>query len=123
MRKSGTFVILLLFTVLINACTWNNEEDLYPQATPCDTLDVSYADDIAPIMNQYCNSCHNPAFSAGGIITDSYNELKKYAADSSLVGSVKHEANYSPMPQGMPKLDSCDIKLIEAWVNQGTKNN
>ena len=37
--------------------------------------------------------------------------------------AIKHANGVPPMPNGMPKLNDCDIAKIEAWINAGMPEN
>jgi len=108
------------------------------------TKEVSFKNDIYPILQERCVSCHapgSPGCVASGFSVMTYKSLMrgtKYGAvivpgsslDSNLLRLVKHEADPSiAMPKshtpGMPSewLQPEQIKLIETWINQGAKDN
>ena len=137
MIKQPSILILLILAIFpaffTGSCT---SEHLSPI---CDTLNMSYANNIVPILKNNCYSCHSAGNTAGsyGVLLDSYDHLKDWAkpgtkpiiADSCyLVGNIKHlppdsNFNFTPMPYMKPKLDDCSINQIVAWVNQGSPNN
>lgn len=110
--------------LLLAGCYWDNEETLFPEAGLCDTLDMSYASDVVPILSNNCYSCHSnsnaPDF-ASGLSFEDYEDVAAYS--DRIVGSINHREGFLPMPQGQEQLDSCEINTIEAWVNQGSLNN
>jgi mono/diheme cytochrome c family protein len=114
--------ILLLSIAMISGCFYDSEEDLYPDAT-CDTVDVSYANDIKPIINNSCIVCHSAAANQGNVILEGHASLLKYVDDKSFLGSVQQISRFSPMPQGAPKISDCNIAKIESWINAGSPNN
>ncbi len=108
----------------LSSCKYDKEDDLYNDVKPdCDTAQVSYINHIAPIMQTYCNSCHNSGFPSGGIITSDHAGLLPSALNGSLYGSVAHQNQYSAMPKGGTKLSDCNIAKIRIWVEQGAPNN
>ncbi len=114
-------VSLLLWSV---SCTYHSEEIYFGDTNnDCDTSQVSYSAHIAPIMVLSCNSCHGSTFPQGGVVTSDHAGLSVVAASGALVGAVYHQAGYSPMPPAQPMLDSCSLKRIAAWVNQGYPDN
>lgn len=122
MKKS--LIVILLIQLLAYACSWDNEVDLYPEQSGCDTLNVSFQNDVVPILSKTCFSCHSnknaPDFAYG----ISYEDYEDVAAGSVLiVGAIKHEEGYPAMPKGADQLDSCSISKIEAWVNAGAPDN
>ncbi len=85
----------------------------------CDTLNMSYAQDIQPILSTNCVGCHSSSAPSGGIVLDNYNSVKSVASSGRLYGSVAHLAGYKPMPPE-EQLDNCSILKIKAWIDQGT---
>ncbi|HQU61000.1 MAG: hypothetical protein KDD02_09345 [Phaeodactylibacter sp.] len=89
----------------------------------CDTTNVTYAQTIRPIIQNYCNGCHSGPSPSGNISYSDYAGLKTTANNGKLLGSIEHAQGYSPMPQNGNKLSACNIALIRAWVNAGAPNN
>lgn len=115
---------LLLGSVLMNSCYYDNEEYLYPktgQLTNCDTLNVTYHLDIAPIFANYCNGCHNAANPSGTVITDNHASLSANINKVSL--AINHLPGAKAMPQGGGFLSICDRSKIRRWKNLGMPNN
>lgn len=124
MNKPFKFLILLaVATVLLASCYNDNEEDLYPQTSDCDSTNVTYSATIAPIMATSCNGCHSSAAASGGVVTDTHDGLKAIASNGKLYGAVNHATGFSPMPQGGSKLAQCTIDKIKTWVDAGAPNN
>lgn len=123
MKIINYFVILGLIIVVISSCTFDNEEDLYPQISECNTLNVTYSATIAPIMSVNCNVCHGGFAPIANVRTDAYDGLKVIADNGRLWGCVNHESGYSPMPNDRPKLNDCDLKKIRAWLDNGALND
>ena len=115
---------LILGMVILSSCYYDNEEELYPPVT-CETTNMSLQSDIAPILNQNCYRCHSTANSPSnsGINLEEYNELIKYVNNGELLGAIKHESGFSPMPKDGGKLSNCDIAKIESWVLAGALDN
>jgi mono/diheme cytochrome c family protein len=123
MRQTLITGLVLAATLLFFYCTSDNIEDFTGNINDCDTLQVSYANHIAPVMAASCNACHSAAAPLGGVNTSDFSGLSLVAANGKLKGAVNHQPGFSPMPQGQPKLDSCTLKRINAWINQGFPNN
>lgn len=109
----------------LSSCYYDIQEDIHPELASqvCDTTVANYSTQIKTIMQNNCSSCHSTASASGGIITDTYPDLKRIADNGTLVGSVSHAAGFRAMPQNLPKLSSCNIQLIEKWVREGAQNN
>ena len=101
--------------------------------------EVSYKNDVAPILAANCASCHvagQPGHAASGFDLEGYDSLMKgtrYGAvvipgdplTSALVMLIEGRADPSlKMPHGDAKpLTKDEIKTIRRWVKQGAKNN
>jgi len=86
----------------------------------CNPVNVSFANDVTPIFSSYgCIGCHT----GGSVILSTYAGTKIVADNGKLVGAINHSAGFQAMPQGGAKMDSCDIKVIENWINEGTLDN
>lgn len=109
--------------MLFYTCTKDNKKDLFP----CGSLaNISYSIDVQPILEASCYSCHNNANAtifSGGRKFEDYQDLLVYARSGSLVCSVDHGDGCVAMPLGQAKISSCAISKIEAWVDQGAKEN
>ena len=100
---------------------------------------VSFAQDVKPILDQNCLSCHQEGgegYQASGFSMVSYDDLMKGTKFGAMViggdseGSnlmVIMEGRDDPsisMPHGsMDKVASKDIKTIRLWIDQGANNN
>lgn len=113
---------VFLGSLLLQACAYHVEEDLYP-TVECQTTEMSYSVDIVPIISNHCYSCHDMANNFANITLEGHMEILEYALDGSLLGSIKHEVSYSPMPKNQAQLIECEIEKIEAWINDGALNN
>ena len=102
------------------SCEKENQEDL---SDTCGTQDVSFSNDVNPILTSNCTQCHNDQAANGGVRLHNYENVKIHADDGALLGSIKHESGFSNMPQGQDKLAECNIAVIEAWINDGAQDN
>jgi hypothetical protein len=123
-RTMEKLVILQLLVLIATACAWENEETLYPGSGLCDTLDVSYSEDVVPILANSCYECHSktnaPDF-GNGLTLEDYEDV--FASSDLVVGAINHQEGFPAMPQEADKLDTCSISVIEAWVNSGAPDN
>jgi hypothetical protein len=122
------FPLILTFSMVVLSCSKDNEQEIkanYQGDNPpgCSTLNMTYSNDIGPILVASCNYCHKPSNALGGIITDNYTSLKQIAASGQLVGTITHANAFPAMPLNKPQLSECNIFKIKAWIAQGTKNN
>ncbi len=112
-------IAVLLLTGI--RCTSDNEKEYYG-GLDCDTLQVSYSQVIDPILDRNCNACHFTGSNGTGVSLENYADVKKVVDNGRLLGAIKHEPGFAPMPQG-GDLDDCSISKIEAWVNKGAPND
>lgn len=91
---------------------------------PCDSVSVSFAGDVVPILQNKCVGCHTTATSTNGYVSLSgFTDVELVAGTGQLVGAITHDPSYAAMPDGGPKLNACEIAKIKNWVSEGTLNN
>ncbi len=108
--------------LLVASCSSDNEEDLFP--APMVLEDISYANDVTPILSNNCYGCHSSAtaVNGGGHILEGYTELQSYVDGGTLLSVIKHEDGVSAMPPfGM--LSEIQISTIEIWIEEGALDN
>jgi hypothetical protein len=117
---------ILILMILIGSCYYDKEELLYPvDLNSCDTSNVSYSSGVSPLLSQYCLMCHgaNYTTSGGGVNLNDYANVKTYVDNGKLMGSIKHETGFSPMPKGGGMMNDCIIAIFESWITKGSLNN
>ena len=87
---------------------------------------VHYEDEIQPIFNANCTSCHG---GSGGLVLTSYSDLMGNdvvdpgdSAASKLIQRLKGTSGIQ-MPKNQDPLDEATINLIETWINEGALDN
>jgi hypothetical protein len=116
------FLFFAILAVSLSSCYYDSEEDLYP-STACSTENVSYTNDVQPILINSCLSCHNNTDRQGNITLETHEDVVIYVNNGSFLGSIKHASGYKAMPQNATKLDDCRIAKVEAWITAGALNN
>lgn len=122
----------VLFTVsfsllILASCT--KDETTPPAGNPdpmaCDTNSITYAADVAPILNGSCatSGCHNGATMQSGLDLSTYASAKLIADDGRLTGVINHANGFPTMPRNASKLPQCTIDQIQAWINAGAMDN
>lgn len=89
----------------------------------CETSDVSYSQHIAPILDTKCKGCHGTNNPNAGLNLLDYSTVASTGKSGRLMGALTWSDGYVRMPQGMEKLPTCDLNLIQAWIDQGAQNN
>ena len=113
--------------VLAGSCSSENKQALNTTPTTgCDTTNVTFKGTIQSLNNQYCaiSGCHTTSALASGYDFSSYADVKRAADNGSLLGSIRHDPQFSPMPRGTnDKLSDCEIAKYAKWVADGAPNN
>jgi hypothetical protein len=113
------FVLASFFSFFWMGCT---REKL---TSTCDTQNMSYKNNIIPILKNNCYGCHSAGNSVGsiGIRLDIYDTLAYYAKHDYLIGDITHSRGFVGMPYMKPQLDACSINQIISWVIDGALPN
>lgn len=116
---------VIITTIIAVSCYYDSEESLYPElTTSCDTLTVTFAATIVPILNNNCYSCHSnttAASSGNNIKLQNYADVAAQA--TAIAGSINHKAAFQPMPKNGGMIKACSLKQFDIWVNAGKPNN
>lgn len=124
MKKIFSIVIILTSITVISSCYYDNFEEINPGAgLSCDTSGtISFATNIKPIMESNCgtnnSACHN-ANGLGSYQLDNIAGIDVAIADGKFIESIKHIGSVSRMPKNSPKMDDCNIALIDKWLSTG----
>ncbi len=98
---------------------------------PLAAVDVSYTNDIKPIIQRSCSGCHQPATKMGGLNLTEYDGIMAGGQNgpilmagapekSRLIGMLT--GNVKPMmPMGADPLPEAEIAILKRWVTQGAK--
>jgi hypothetical protein len=84
----------------------------------CDTSNVTFSGQIWPMMESYCTGCHSASAPGGGIVIAGYEDMVALAENGSLMGSIRYEDGYAPMPTNQ-MLSDCNISLLQLWIDDG----
>lgn len=90
---------------------------------PCDTLDLTFSNDISPVIDIYCKGCHIGPDPSGGISLETYNQVLALAQNGRLYGSVSHDPLFKPMPYQSAQLSDCIVTMFRIWIENGSPNN
>ena len=107
-------------------CSIQYESDLLLFSGGCDGTDVEFSNQIVPLLERNCFSCHSNstyALNGNNVDLDGYNDLLPYVESGTFLGAVKHESDFEPMPKEGNKLSVCSITKIEIWINEGYQQN
>jgi len=120
------FVVSTILLSLIFACSSDDTDPMGPSmgGDPCDNANVSYANDIVPIVNNACalSGCHVAGFSSGDFTN--YAGLKDRADSGRLNARVVVSQNMPPSNStGPTSLSAQEIEAFECWIAAGAPDN
>jgi hypothetical protein len=92
--------------------------------------DVSFANDIQPILESRCGSCHMGEFTSADLHMDTHEELMIGSESGPVIipGNAKdsllvEKISKGEMPKRGPKLTPAQIQIITDWINAGAQND
>jgi len=124
--------------IALGVAGWFGFEMVAAPAPLCAAEPISFAEDIFPIFQGRCVSCHQPGgagYDKSGLDLSNYEGLMKGTKYGAMVIPRDPETSNlmwlldwraSPelrMPHGRKKLSTCDRDAIRTWIRQGAKNN
>jgi hypothetical protein len=110
---------------------------LFTFAAGC-TRDVSFKQDVYPILSENCLSCHKPGtegYIKSGLSMENYEAVMKGTKFGPVIVAGSHisstlvlllERKGHPsinMPKDKAPLADSQIEVIRKWIDQGAKNN
>jgi len=133
-KRNYNNIIIAIFVILtitfISSCYYDNQAELHPNldaGNQCDSSGVmTYTKNISPIMIASCGAnnsgCHQVANNTNSNVgLNSYADM--FAIDTTqLMSAIVQDGNYEEMPKEGSKLPSCQIDIIQKWVNTGQQN-
>ena len=108
------------------------------QSPPQQSRAVSYADEVAPILQTHCIQCHvagQPGAETTGLLLDSHAGLMEGAQSGPIIkpGNARTSSLYIlisasdnltvNMPHGKDPLSAEEIETIRVWIDNGAVDN
>jgi mono/diheme cytochrome c family protein len=127
--RSMPLAVLLPIAACLAACD---------QPEPPQRQNVTYADDVRPILQKHCIECHvagQQGARASGLLLDSYASLMKGTSFGPVInpGSSMASSLYIlisgkdkltiTMPHGQKPLSDEEIETIRVWIENGAVEN
>jgi hypothetical protein len=81
---------------------------------------ISFANQIMPMIQNYCVGCHEPGNASGGYDLSTYAQV---SANADIVLSSLYGTSVQLMPQGGPALADSLIQQFSCWKCQGKLDN
>jgi len=122
------FTFIIVSIIFFSAsCSKKKEQSLNSNnpilsSTICiDTISISYAKTIQPILNTYCVKCHDAASAQN---FTNYSSTLPFAKAGILADCITGSNSEILMPPSYDAtLDSCSIKAVKNWIKEGCSNN
>ena len=136
--KIKVFALLIIAAVVLSACgsSGNATSDIPLNQPPVPSGDggedapVSFANDVFPILNSRCITCHGGDRIEGELVMLSYEELMSGGKDGAVIipgdadGSLLYQlASTGEMPKRGANLNPAQLQIIMQWINEGAPNN
>jgi len=121
MKQLTYWIGVLVLCMVAFACSNDSKQDI-PQNVMPPPVTNTYTASISNIMDTYSctlQGCHAGATPAFGILLTDYQSVRFQVENGRLLGTIKHEAGFSPMPKNLPKMAQEDIDRIDLWVSEG----
>lgn len=122
------FILLAVAAVLVSAIAILRSGST--GAAPSTKAEVSFANDVQPILEYRCGECHMGDFVSEGLRMDTYESLMAGSDHGAVI--VPGDASRSllvqqlvkgKMPKRGPKLTPVQIQTISDWIDAGAPNN
>lgn len=89
-------------------------------ADQCDSNAFDYSANIGPLVQRYCQGCHQTGASNGNVLLENENQLISIANDGRLLNTLNATNGYAKMPPS-GNLSTCEQQQITNWVNSLTQ--
>ncbi len=91
-------------------------------ASICDTSKFTFSGQVSKIISTNCSGCHSGANAPKGVQLIDYKTISDAAKNGTLMNDLKHINNGPLMPPSGP-LSTCEITVIQNWVNAKEPDN
>lgn len=119
------YLYILLSFIAISTMALSCKKDQVPELGPVGNYvdTVSFSQTIQPLIEQTCatTGCHDANTSQSGFNFTGHFNISLLS--DPMIGSIRYDAGFSPMPSGAPKMADDLIQQIEYWIAQGKLNN
>ncbi len=118
-------ITIFLFAIVLFAVACQDDDKDITVTVPqdlCDSLDILYTQNVAPILeNSGCSGTYCHGSGAGGVNLSDWVNTKAAAESPKFLKAIKHELGASAMPKGRFQLNDQQIETIECWIKSGSR--
>lgn len=95
------------------------DEDCGPKPT-CDTVNVTFAADVKPMIDLRCSGCHSPSVRSGGVDLSTQANVEAVGRTGKLLGSITRASGFKAMPpSASARVSDCEVAKVRAWITGG----
>jgi hypothetical protein len=87
----------------------------------CDTTSYSFTDDVLPIFNSNCLSCHAGNNTSTTLALTDYSEIYESILNGNSMSRINSDSSDIMPTSG--KMDECKIRIIERWIENGAQDD
>jgi len=127
MKKIIQYLMMLTLSMMATSCYY---DEIPVEAVAPLPESISYQNDIQPLWDQSCISCHKTGATAPDLTsTKSYAALtaaNKYVIAGNAASSLLHKSligEGAPLMPTSGKWTDSKIALVDKWINDGALNN
>ena len=122
-KRISLFALGLVWLLaFLSACEKTSEEELLSALSPtCDSLNVSYAVHIQPLVAQNCAyaGCHSYPGPSAGLALEDYASMRDATENGSVLSRIQRSASQSGVMPKTGPMDACSIRQIVRWAQDG----
>lgn len=119
-NKITTIVILAILLFSVAACKKNATTPT--SSLDCSNIPASFANDVVPIINNACVSCHNSGYAYGDFT--SYLGIKAKIDNGSFKLRTIDQKSMPPSNlSGPTSLTSTELNILSCWIEAGAPEN
>ncbi|MBC7878176.1 MAG: hypothetical protein H7Y59_13480 [Anaerolineales bacterium] len=130
MKKQLIPILITLVLVSAYAILQNSGARAAPHMDTAPSTDVSFSQDVQPILERRCSKCHMGEFTSENLNMETYESLMAGSQNGPVIVSGNASASLlvekvveGEMPKRGQKLTSEQIQIITDWINAGAQNN
>ncbi len=119
------YLYIVLSFIAISSLAVSCKKDKAPGVGPVDVCadTVSFTQVVQPLIEQNCatSGCHDANTAQSGFNFSGHFNISVFS--DSMIGAIRHDPGFVPMPFAQPKFADSLIQQIECWIAQGKLDN
>jgi len=118
MKMKFLYTLIPLLLVTLTSCSEESTSDLIDVPF---VENVTYTNDVKPIIDNNCLGCHgDPATNGAPMPLNTYERVKEFVQNDKIIDRISRaEGQSGLMPVGGPRLPQPVIDLVIKWKAQG----